>query len=124
MSKHLQSLLVLVAAGVAVWFVLGRPNVVAPPAEPIKVTAATYIYEKDDGSVPPPVLSALDKLNRQGVMATSFEEDTLPVPMQYEAALPMARQTGLPSLVVSAEGVVLRVVKAPTTEEQVLEAAK
>lgn len=117
-----QKLVILLAA----WLLLGGklPSVLSPS----KATAATYVYEKDNGSVPPPVLAALDKLNRAGVMATTFEEDTTDadgqVPDQYAVALPAARTAGLPSLVVLAGDKVLRTVKAPTTEEQVLEAAR
>jgi hypothetical protein len=46
------------------------------------------------------------------------------VPRQYQVALKAAREAGLPCLVVTAGDVVLRVLKSPTTEDQVLEAAK
>jgi hypothetical protein len=115
-------LLILLVA----WWLLSGGKL--PSVGPSKVTAATYVYEKDNGSVPPPVLAALDKLNRAGVMATTFEEDTTDadgkVPDQYAVALPAARTAGLPSLVVLAGDKVLRTVKAPTTEEQVTEAAR
>jgi hypothetical protein len=95
---------------------------------PTKPTAVTYVYEKDNGSAPPPILAALDKLNRQGIFATPFEDDTLDgdgdVPDQYKVPLEAAHKEGLPSLVVTAGDKVLRVVKSPTTEEQVLEAAQ
>jgi hypothetical protein len=46
------------------------------------------------------------------------------VPDQYAAAIEAARKAGLPALVIMAGGKVLRVVKAPTTAEQVTEAVK
>lgn len=105
---------------------LGSPS--PPPVSPDKTTAATYVYEKDDGGVPPPVGAALGELNAAGLRATTFEEDTTDgsgsVPDQYVVPLKAAREAGLPSLVVTAGQRVKRVVKAPTTKEQVLEAAK
>lgn len=95
---------------------------------PVKPTAVTYVYEKDDSVVPSPVAAALDKLNRQGIMATRDEVDTTdgtdPVPDQYKVSRPAAVAAGLPSLVVMAGDKVLRVVKSPTTEAQVMEAAQ
>jgi hypothetical protein len=115
-------------AAVVVWLLLQGSGAMQGCGASAKVTAVVYVYEKDQGSVPPPVLSALDKLNRQGITATSFEDDstdgTGDVPDQYKAALPAAREAGLPSLVVSAGERVLRTVKGPTTEEQVIESAK
>lgn len=101
-----------------------------PPVDPTtKPTAATYIYEKDDtGSVPAPVASAINKLNlEKKIIATIFEEDTTEIgtgqtPRQYKAALDAARAAGLPALVVTAGDKVMRVVKAPKTEQEVLEA--
>lgn len=95
---------------------------------PSKPDAAVYVYEKDDGSVPPPVLAALSTLNKQGIAATTFEDDTVDgsgeVPDQYRVPLAAAKEAGLPSLVVSGGGKVIRVAKAPKTEAEVLEAAK
>ena len=98
------------------------------PGLSTKATAATYVYEKDQtGSVPGPVLVALDKLNRdKKILATTFEDDTLDstgeTPEQYKVPLAAANAAGLPALVVTAGAKVLRTVKAPTTEAQVLEA--
>lgn len=129
MKRDTLSLVVLCAllAGVLVWQSGGikLPSIVAPAA---KVTAVVYVYEKDEGSVPPAVLAALDRLNRQGVVATAFEEDTVDgsgeTPEQYKIALADARKAGLPALVVLAGDRFVRVVKSPKTEEEVLEAAK
>jgi len=89
-------------------------------------TAATYVYEKDDGGVPPPVAAALDKLNRErpGFVASPFEDDTVDgageTPEQYKVAKDAAKK--LPSLVVQAGTKVLKVVEDPKTLEQVMEA--
>jgi hypothetical protein len=120
--KTLDKLLILLI----LWLALGGgvPGFVSPA----KVDAVTYVYEKDNGSVPPPVLAALNTLNERGIMATVFEEDTTDsdgqVPEQYREVLPAAREAGLPALVASGGGKVVRTIKAPTTTEQVLEAAR
>lgn len=94
------------------------------------VTALTYVYEKGDSPVPPPVIAALDKLNRREpkVLATLHEVDTTDgtgqVPDQYKVAVDAAKAAGMPAAVAEAKGKVKRVVKDPKTEEQVLEAAK
>lgn len=99
-----------------------------PPA-PTVATAATYVYEKDQTAVPSDVQLGLNKLNRERkIVATLFEEDTIDgdgdVPDQYKVPLAAAQQAGLPSLVVTNGATVVRVVKAPTTEQQVLEAVQ
>lgn len=96
---------------------------------PSKVTDVVYVYEKDSGGVPPAVGAGLSKLNEQGIMATTHEVDSKDrdgeIPEQYKNAVPAAKAAGLPALVASTAGQkVLRTVKAPTTEEAVLEAAK
>lgn len=105
------------------------PNTPGPtlpgPADP--ATAAVYVYEKDRGTPPPPVLAALDRINRERkIRATTFEQDTVDgegeVPDQYQAPLIAAQETGLPALVVMAGNKVLKVVKAPQSEQQVMEA--
>lgn len=109
------------------WLVLGGklPSIVGPA----KVDAVVYTWEKDEtGSVPSHVMSALDKLNRQGIEASNDEvgsdDNTNQVPEQYEVSRPAAIAAGLPSLVVLSGGKVLRTVKAPATEAAVMEAAK
>ena len=71
---------------------------------------------------------ALEKLNKQGIVATEFEEDTVDgygrTPAQYLIPLKAAREVGLPSLVVQSGLDVVRVVKNPEAESTVLEAAK
>jgi len=105
-----------------------KPDPVVDPS--VKVTAVTYVYEKDQSAVPRPVQAALNKLHAAGggVVASLFEDDAVTglgtVPKQYAVALKAAREAGLPALVVTAGDVVLRVLKAPTTEAEVLEASK
>jgi hypothetical protein len=108
---------------------------VDPPVDPIKpppttkATAVTFIYEKDQHEVPKPVLSALNKINREKkIVASILEADTTDgtgqVPAQYVVALAAAKKTGLPCLVVTAGDVVLSVTKDPKTEDSVLKAVQ
>lgn len=94
---------------------------------PQKVTAAVYVYEKDQTAIPPAVLAAMDKLNRRGIVANSLDVQTTDgigdVPDQFKVPFSAAKEAGLPSLVVTAGPKVLKVVKDPKTEEAVLEAA-
>lgn len=104
-----------------------------PPPTPSKVNRVTYVYEKDNNNIPRPVSVGLQRLNADSggsVIATEFEEDSTVdgtpggrVPSQYKIALEAARKEGLPALVVQSGDTVVRVVKSPTTTEQVLEAA-
>lgn len=127
----------LVVAGVAPQPPPDKPVEPAPtpvkptPVEPAPstVTAVTYVFEKDDTAPPNGVRVALNRLNRERkIIATEFEQNTFDgdeeIPDQYKAALTAAKQNGLPSLVVLADSTVLRVVKAPKTEAEVMEAAK
>jgi len=107
------------------------PNKPQPPPSPNKPNRLTYVYEKDQGNVPKPVAFALQRLNVDSggsVVASEFEEDTVnafgQVPAQYKLALEAARSAGLPALVIQSGNVIIRVVKNPTTEAHVLEAAK
>lgn len=106
------------------------PTVPAPgPTTPTTpATAVTYVYEKDVTAIPSPVAAGLNRLNREKkIVATLFEEDTVDgtgqTPEQYRVPLSAAQAAGLPALVVTAGATVLKVVKAPTTEQQVMEAA-
>jgi hypothetical protein len=91
-----------------------------------KATAVTYVYEKDDSTIPSGVMAALAKLNARGIVATTFEDDTTDgsgdVPEQYKVALAESKTQGVPLLVVQAGERVIRTVKAPSTEARVLEA--
>jgi|GEM_PF-1970160 len=107
------------------------PPIVTPPPVPptVKATAATYVYEQRDGPVPVGVLTALNRLNREKkIVATLIDNDTISgakdIPKQYKTAVAAARAMGLPTLVVTAGDVVLKTVKAPTTEAAVMEAAQ
>lgn len=126
----------LLAGVVGVWGVghlpsIKWPDVVPPdvvqPQPALKPTTATYVYEKDHGTPPSSVAAGLDKLNRQGILATAFEQDTKDgngnTPTQYVVALAEAKKAGLPALVVQAGDKVLRVVKV-STEAKVLEAIR
>lgn len=104
-----------------------------PVVGPAKVTAVTYVYEKGDTAIPSPVEWALNKLNREhGIIATKLEIDStdgdLQIPDQYKVTVPAAKDAGLPCLVAEGESKdgrkVIRVVKKPTTDTEVLEAAK
>jgi len=105
----------------------------ATPVNPTpnpQVTRVTYVYEKDQGGVPPGVASGLTKLNVDpdfSGVSSEFEEDTVTgdgeVPAQYVTALTEARKAGLPCLVVE-RGDKVEVVKAPNTEQDVLDAVK
>lgn len=93
----------------------------------LKPTKATYVFEKDAGSIPPGVAVALDNLNRQGILATAFEDNTIDgtgeVPEQYKIALDAARLGGpLPVLIVQSGDEVLSITKSPLTEADVMEA--
>lgn len=105
-----------------------------PPPLTTKLTRAIYVYEKDQGAVPPQVAGALNAINKQalrdgsGFVATEFEEDTLDgtgqVPDQFKIAKETASKAGLPCLVVLAGDKIVRVVKAPKTAREVEEAVK
>lgn len=96
-----------------------------PPSSPGKISRVTYVYEKDQNFPPKPVASALQRLNATtGILASEFEEDSTSgvqaVPAQYRAAVEAARKAGLPALVVEGDGAVIRVVKSPQTEADVM----
>lgn len=98
-----------------------------PPVEPVKVTAGVYTFDDKKHSVPPPVSAAMDKLNRDGIVATLDEVDTTDgtgdVPDQYKVSRPAAVAAGLPSWVLLAGNKVFKVVKDPRTEEDILNTA-
>ena len=104
------------------WKLPSFPSILVPA----KVTAATYVFEKDETAIPSAVMAALSKLNERGVTATTFEDDTTDasgeVPEQYKVALAESKKQGVPLLVVQSGAAVVRTVKAPTTAAQVLEA--
>jgi hypothetical protein len=100
------------------------PSIVSPVA-----TAAVYVYEKDDGPIPPGVLSGIDRLNRErNLVASLFEDDstdgTGEVPEQYRPALAAAKAALIPALVVLSGTTAVKVVPKPLTEEQVMGAVR
>ena len=107
-----------------------QPNPTPQPTPIQAATAVTYIYEKDQNSVPPQVLSGLNRLNReQGIVATIFEVDTKDgtgdTPEQYKVPVAAAKTAGLPTLVTTGkERQVLRVIRNPKSEAEVMEAVK
>lgn len=109
------------------------PNVPATPTTPTvpapttPATSAIWVYEKSQHTLPPPVLYALNRLNRErNIDATLYEqpegEFVEKASPKYKAILAAAQQVGLPALVVISGSVVIKVVKDPKTEQQVLEA--
>ena len=101
------------------------PPVVSQPAI---ATSAVYVYEKDDGAVPPAVAAGLNRLNREKkLFAVAVEDDDLDGKDRelsvYRTQIEAARKVGLPALVVMAGDKVLRVVQAPKTDAEVVEAA-
>lgn len=99
-----------------------------PPPVTTKVDRVTYVYEKDNTVVPPPVAFALRNLNAQGIVATTFENDTTTglgnIPAKDAEVVKAAREAGIPCLVVLSKNKVVRVIKDPKTEEQIKEAVK
>lgn len=95
----------------------------AIPTWTTKATAATYVWEKDQGGVPAAVMSGLNKLNTERkIIATEFERDTKngnqQIPAQYKVAVEAAKE--LPALVAQSGDRVLKVTKSPKTEDDVL----
>ena len=100
-----------------------------PPTinKPSTITAAVYVYEKDDGPVPVGVYTGIEKLNRKkNILASLFEKDTVDgtgeTPEQYKYALVSAKAKSIPSLVVLSGTTTIAVVEKPQTETEILEA--
>lgn len=106
------------------------PDIVPPVLTNDKVDRVTYVYEKDDGGVPPQIAKAMMDMNAVGIVATEFEDDTVDgdgqVPDQHKVADTAAKDVGQPCLVSQAGEKVIRVIKTTkaTTYEQAMEAAK
>lgn len=101
------------------------PSPAPGPVSPNKATAAVYVYEKDESAIPVGVTAGINKLNREKkITATLFEKDTVDgsgqTPDQYKPALDAAKRESIPSLVVLSGTAVVKVVKAPKTEAEVL----
>lgn len=107
---------------------------VVPPVDPkpvpSTVTSITYVFEKSDGGVPPAVQAGLAQVNRESegkIKATMYERydgDDHKIPEQYKIPFAKATEVGLPALVVMSDSNLVRIVKAPKTVEQIVEAAK
>ena len=121
-------LLVLFLLQVGIKYV---PDLVSDPTTS-KVTQVTYVYEKDDSAVPRVITYVLRELNKEGILASAFEVDTVSgmavVPTQYTIAKPAAVSAGLPALVVQAIDNVTKVIKVnvdnPPTSEKLMEEIK
>jgi hypothetical protein len=105
------------------------PKPEPPKPIPAKATSVTYVYDFRSATIPPAVLSGLNRLNREKkIIATLYEDDNTngknEVPAQYKLALEAAKKAGMPALVVTDGVNVLAVVKSPATEDQVLEAVR
>lgn len=116
------------------WVTIGGAPVVTPvdpdkpaPVDPLpttdKATAATYVYEKDDGAPPPGVLAGLDRLNREKkITASAVDIDVVDgdgeTPDQFKVAFAAARDAGLPVLIVTAGNKVICTVAKPKTEAE------
>jgi len=96
-----------------------------PPPPPQSVARVTYVYEKDDGSLPVGVVEAFHEINAAGdIIASEFEQNTVDgdgeVPQQYQTALAQAKDAGLPAAVIEYADGSVAVIQAPTTKEQIL----
>lgn len=118
-----------------VWLLMQKGGT-TPPSIWDRPTDAVYVWEQDKtGAVPNHVLNALDKLNARtapnNIDATNYEVWPDQTPQYYQAALAAAKQVAgvdaqgylnEPVFVVLAKKKVIRTVKNPQTEAQVLEA--
>ena len=87
------------------------------------VDRAVLVYEKDTDVIPPAVRAGINALNTRGIVAVLYEvNDSEEVKPAYVVPVDAAKKSGLPSLVVLAGDKVVRVVKSPATEADVLEA--
>jgi len=93
-------LVVLLSRGVSLpafptdWKLPSIPSIIAPA----KVTAVTYVFEKNDGGIPSGVTAGIGALNARGIMATTYEvpKEGESVPEQYKAALAEYKAQGGP----------------------------
>lgn len=111
------------------WIGANWETTVGPVIEPTpKVDAVTYVT-RDRSKVPAVVGAALDKLNRQQIVATVFVDGTTDgtgeTPEQYKIPQAESDRLGMPALVVMGGGELIRtIVGEPKTVEEVLEAAR
>lgn len=122
MSKRTQSILIVV--GLLAYLLWQAQSTVVPADVPIRVT---YVYEASSTAIPPGVEVAFNKLNRQEdrkIIARLLEDPTDsggPVAEEDKVPLAAAKEAGLPAIVVVVNGAAVKVVKNPTTEQQVME---
>lgn len=133
MNKHLQTLLVLVAAGVAAWFVLGGrlPEVVTPgPTTPPMIV---MLHESARGNLPPYALGAANELTAAGRDVRTPDDDDLnglgEVPAWLKPALVPGRAIMGPeqiddALILLDGERVVKAVKLPANKAEILEAVK
>lgn len=122
-----RQLIGLLLISVAIYWHFNGPELSLPSLPSNKPTAAVYVYEKDQGGVPAAVLAGLNRVNREGILATVFEEDSTDgteTPEQYKLPLEEARKAGLPAFVVMAGDKAKKVVKAPKTADEIWEAVQ
>jgi hypothetical protein len=107
------------------------PTVPVAPVAPVQtVTAAVYVYDYvENGSVPSEVLVGLNRLNlEKKIRATNMTVETPDgegeIPEQYKIPYKVAKEKGLPGLVLLAGDVVVDYVKDPKTADQVFNAVK
>lgn len=99
------------------------------PNNPTTLTAAVYVYEKDEGPIPAGVYAGIEKLNTEkNIVASIFEKDTIDgtgeTPEQFKPALDAAKASSIPSLVILSGTTAINIVEKPHTEEEILEAIK
>lgn len=117
-NRGLVVLLILVAL-----FAFGGGGDISPLAP--GVTAVTYVYEKDDTVVSSEVMSGINRLNREKKVTASIVDDDVKdgngeTPAQYVAPIEASKKDGLPILVATNGSTVVRVVKNPKTEAEVV----
>lgn len=100
-----------------------------PLNSPTTLTAAVYVYEKDEGPIPVGVYAGIEKLNTEkNIVASIFEKDTIDgtgeTPEQFKPALVAAKARSIPSLVILSGTTAINIVEKPQTEEEILEAIK
>lgn len=126
-GKHEEEMFVIVMGD------LPPPDEIEPdkpiPTTTDKIDRVTVVYEKDEAVVTSEVAKALSLLNREGIIATEFETDTVDgdneTPDQYSEAKKAAEREGLPAAVFQSGGKVVKTIRISesTTTEEIMEAA-
>lgn len=136
MNKHLRTLLVFVAAGVAVWLILGGkvPSVAIGPSTPPLIV---LLYESQHGNLPPYAMGAANELTAAGRQVRPVDDDVVTglgdAPTWLKPALSPGRaimggtndsQQIDDALILLDGGRVLKAVKLPASREGILEAVR